>query len=83
MQTPLERYDCFEGPKFLGYLWTLVKEPFLIRCGLSTHRDGWRLRLTGGPMSFFRTHICRTEPEIFDLSESWKQEALQTGWASA
>jgi hypothetical protein len=83
MQPPLERYDAFEGPKFLEYLWTLVREPFIIRCRLSTHREGWRLRLTGGPASFFRTQVCKTEPEVFDTSEAWRTDALHAGWASA
>jgi hypothetical protein len=83
MQRPLEPYDCFEGSKFLGYLWTLLREPYMLRCGVSTHREGWQLRLTGGPRSFFRTHVCRTEPEVFDTSEAWKNEALEAGWAWA
>lgn len=76
----LRRYDYYQGPRPIGDLWTLTRDALSMRCALSTHRLGWELRLTAGA-TFLRSQVCKSEPEVFSVSEAWKDEAQLKGWS--
>lgn len=76
----LDRYDFYRGPKSLADEWTLTRDHLKLRCALSTHRLGWELRLTAGS-NFLRSHVCKTQKEVFDTSGAWKAEAIGQGWS--
>ena len=75
----LRRYDYYRGPQPLDDLWTLRRDALTMRCALSTHRQGWELRLTAG--TFQRSQVCKTEGEVSRFSEQWQQEARRQGWS--
>jgi hypothetical protein len=75
----LRRYDYYRGPQPLDDLWTLRRDALTMRCALSTHRQGWELRLTAG--TFQRSQVCKLEAEVFSASEEWQQEAMRQGWS--
>jgi hypothetical protein len=75
----LRRYDHYLGPSRLGDLWTLTNGALTVRCALSTHRLGWELRLTSGS-NFLRSQVCKSESEVFDVSDAWNAEAKTKGW---
>ena len=76
----LDRYDYYRGPKALADEWTVSREQLTMRCALSTHRLGWELRLTAGS-NFLRSHVCKTQTEVFQTSSAWKAEAISKGWS--
>ena len=76
----LDRYDYYRGPKALADEWTVSREQLRMRCALSTHRLGWELRLTAGS-NFLRSHVCKTQTEVFETSSAWKAEAISKGWS--
>jgi hypothetical protein len=76
----LEKYDYYRGPRPLADEWTVSRGTLKMRCALSTHRLGWELRLTAGA-NFLRSHVCKTQKEVFDTSAAWKAEALSKGWS--
>lgn len=80
--TRLARYDFYRGPQRLRELWTLSRDALLMRCALSTHRLGWELRLSSGS-SFARTQVCRSEREVYEVSDAWRTEAIAKGWKAA
>jgi hypothetical protein len=75
----LQRYESTLGPQQLGEMFTLTREGVTLRCALATHHLGWTLRLIGGS-NFFRSQVCRTQDEVFDVAEAWKAEARAQGW---
>lgn len=80
MDPVLKKYDFYSGPQPLGDMWTLTRDTLTLRCALSTHRLGWELRLTAGA-NFLRSHVCRSQQEVFDIANAWRTEATAKGWA--
>jgi hypothetical protein len=76
----LQRYDYYRGAQPLGELWTMTRDALKLRCALATHRLGWELRLTAGS-SFSRSHVCKSQEEVFDTSDAWRAEAAAKGWS--
>jgi hypothetical protein len=81
-RSSLKRYDFYKGPSSLGDLWTLNRDQLKMRCALATHRLGWEVRLTAGA-SFSRSHVCKSETEVFSTSDAWEAEAKSKGWKQA
>ena len=79
MDPVLTRYDFYRGPQPLGDVWTLTRDAATLRCALSTHRQGWELRLTAGA-NFLRSHICRSPQEVRDTGNAWRAEATAKGF---
>lgn len=75
----LKRYDFYSGPKSLGDLWTLKRDHLNMRCALSTHSLGWELRLTSNT-TLLRSQVCKTETDVYNMSDAWKAEATLKGW---
>jgi hypothetical protein len=72
--------DVWNGcPEDLGERWTLRKRTHVAVCRLWSHEFGWELRLEVGEL--FRTHVCRSTHEIFDIQEAWKAAMIEKGWA--
>lgn len=80
MDTVLKRYDFYSGPQALPDAWTLKRGTLTLRCALATHRLGWELRLTAGS-NFLRSHVCKSQSEVFETSDAWKKEAETKGWS--
>ena len=78
-RSDLRRYDFYQGPQTIGDLWTLKRDALTMRCTVSTHRLGWELRLTAG--TFNRVQVCKTETEVFSISDAWEAEARLKGWS--
>jgi hypothetical protein len=76
----LDRYDYYRGPKALPDEWTVSRDLLKMRCALATHRLCWELRLTAGS-NFLRSHVCKTQTEVFETSATWKAEAISKGWS--
>ena len=77
----LRLYDAYQGPQPLGTMWTRTKADTTLRCTLATHRLGWELRVLAGE-TFLRSQVCKTEPDVFRVSQEWEQEAKDKGWSS-
>ena len=80
-RSALVRYDFYKGPQPLGDLWTLARGALRMRCALSTHPQGWAVKLTAGA-NFSRSQICRSATDLFTTAEAWKAEAISKGWSS-
>ena len=78
-QSALQKYDYYKGPQKLGDMWTLTRGALTMRCALATHAHGWEIRLTAGS-AFSRTHVCKTQTDVFATSDAWKAEAAAQGW---
>jgi hypothetical protein len=78
----LKRYDYYQGPQALGDLWTATRAGLTLRCACATHRLGWELRLGVGK-NVSRTQVCRSETEVFSVSDEWEAEAGRQGWTVA
>ena len=80
----LQRPDWYGEPKNLGDSFRLHKD----RCGqqleaacrLVTHALGWELRLEVAG-SLQRSHVCRSQDEVLDVSEQWKAAMVEKGWS--
>ena len=77
---PLKKYDYYLGAKAIGDLWSISRGALTMRCGVSTHRLGWELRLTSSS-SFSRAQICKAETEVFSTADLWLAEAKSKGWS--
>lgn len=66
------------APKIIGTVWTVSKAGVTCDCILSTHPLGWELRMRG--QDLIRSQVCKTEDEVFDVSERWSAEAESRGW---
>ena len=80
--SPLQRYNYYLGPRALADVWTLRRGALIMRCGLTTHSLGWELRLTSG-QNFLRSQVCKSEAEVFSVSDAWAVEAKSKGWGKA
>ena len=75
----LVRYDFYRGPQQLGSMWTVNRDGLEMRCAIATHRVGWELRLYSGK-NFLRSQVCKSEEEVFRVSDAWNLEARSKGW---
>jgi hypothetical protein len=75
----LQAHDQDLGSLTLGDLWILSRAGLLLRCAVATHPRGWELRLEGVP-TFYRSRVCTSEIEVFDVADLWKAEATAKGW---
>lgn len=75
----LQRYSFYAGPRTIGEIWTLAREPATIVCVLWTHSLGWELRLMNGTKAI-RKQVCRSEGEVFSTSDAWMAQAKATGY---
>jgi hypothetical protein len=73
-------YGPLEGPKEIGNIWVAFKESRRLVCALSTHSLGWELRLMVMGGMFIRTEVCKTQTQVFELADQWKQDAVARGW---
>jgi hypothetical protein len=73
--------DAWDGThKPLGELWSLTLGSSTLRCYLLTHYDGWQLRMElDGKV--LRSQTCRTEFDVFDVSERLRKRAEINGWS--
>jgi hypothetical protein len=60
------RYNDYRGAEPLGDVWTLTQGAHAMRCALTTHPLGWKLRLTAGS-TFLRSQVCKTEAAVFAI----------------
>jgi hypothetical protein len=75
----LRTFDSYRGAERLGEMWTLSKSGRKVACVLLTHLLGWELvvRIDG---DLWRSQVCKTESEVFDVAEQWKPDWLAKGW---
>ena len=77
----LPHYDQRYGMELLADLFVLRMDDDLARCQIRTHPDGWELRLiVGGRSSFEMIWRCRTQVEVFEISDAWKHSRGTQGW---
>lgn len=76
----LVRYDYYRGPQQLGKMWTANRDALTMRCEIATHPLGWELRLYSGK-HFLRSQVCKSEDDVFTVSDAWQAEAKSKGWA--
>lgn len=76
--TCLQIYDQRNGRQVIGNWFDLTRGSQKARCELSTHPQGWELRLIlrdgndGGETS----RICHSEAEVFETGDAWRAAAL-------
>ena len=75
----LRRYNASHGQEHFADLFALRLDAFEMRCRLSTHPLGWELHLTVG-QQLLRSHVCKTESEVFGQMNAWYQDATTKGW---
>jgi hypothetical protein len=75
----LRTFDSNRGTERLGEMWTLSKGGRKVACTLLTHPLGWELvvRIDG---DLWRSQVCKTESEVFDVAEQWKPDWQAKGW---
>jgi hypothetical protein len=76
----LRPYDPVRRVQILGDMWKATKSGKTLTVEVRTHPAGWELRALVG-LEMHRTQVCKTEPEVLTLSESWRTEAEAKGWA--
>ena len=77
----LRPYDAQRRVEILEDLWTLKRKGHTLRVQLRTHPLGWELAaFVGGELH--RSQVAKTEPDVSDVSEKWKAEALAKGWSA-
>ena len=75
----LQRPDWSGEPVRLSVRWTLVKGGRAIQCVLYSHQFGWELRMAYA-QTLVRSHVCRSEEEVFTTQEEWKAAMQTKGW---
>lgn len=75
----LRRYD--DRPEQLGDLWTLQRSSDVLICTLRTHLLGWELvvRING---ELSRSKVCKSETDVFDTSDNWRDAFVMNGWTN-
>lgn len=76
------RRDVWNGtPQLQATWWTLRRDRGELRCQMYSHELGWELRLESDSVELFpRTKVCRTENEVLDAQEAWRQLLETKGW---
>lgn len=77
----LRPYNDSRKVEILGDLWAMTRKGSSLRVQARTHPLGWELvAFVAGEMH--RSQVAKTEPEVFDLSDKWKAEAVAKGWTA-
>lgn len=77
----LQRVTWTGFPSDLGELFILRKDDWLAICKLTSHPEGWELRVyIDSPENTIATHVCRSESEVRATSARWKSQMSAKGW---
>lgn len=78
----LQRPDWFGSPVDLGELFIVQKHARHATCRIHSHQFGWELRLVVGTHAeVVQTQVCRSQDEVFTISEHWKAAMIEKGWS--
>jgi hypothetical protein len=77
----LQRLTWAGTPVDPGNLFVVHKDRRAARTTAFSHVFGWELRLlVGEAAETVRSQVCRTQHEVLNITDEWKQALVAEGW---
>jgi hypothetical protein len=80
MAEDVSRPDPASRQKMISIVWILTRGRESATCEAWSHEDGFELRLkiSGDPLP--RLQVCKSEKEMDELQQDWREGMERTGW---